>query len=77
MWCFIGFVNFSKPWSKFHIFNNRGAYFSVGKIIYWVANFEHRASLIYLAGKITYKIGKCSPSLPVIYGLPRWVLPVR
>ena len=53
-----------KIWSKIH---NCGAHFSVGKIIYLVGNFGQWAGLINWVGKTIYKVGKCPPSLPLIY----------
>ena len=53
-----------KLMSKFPIFNNCGAHFSVGKIINWVGNFGQWAGWIYW-------LGTCPPQL--ICYLPHWL----
>ena len=58
LWCSSGIFPFGvgqfcqKLGSKFSIFNNCGAYFSVGKMIYWVDNFGQWAGWIYWMGKL-------------------------
>ena len=42
---------------KLPIFGKIGAHFYVGKIIYWVGNFEQWAGWIYWVGKLIYWVG--------------------
>ena len=66
----LGVSQFCKNFFNFSIFNDCGAHFSVGKMIYWVGSFGQWPSLIYWVDKVISWGGGESPLLFFLHTLP-------